>query len=139
VDTGAVDIDFDGVANQRPIALSDQYAGGWYVNYPNKSTQKLPFTGFRRATPDDEVSDLMGRNTYYTDGREQVDLGLYKAFAFTRTTGSVVLRLDVFNVFDHVTWGVPVNDFASANFGRILSTHPDYVPRTFQVGLRFLY
>jgi hypothetical protein len=139
IDTGAVDIDFDGVANQRPIALDPEYAGGWYVNYPNKSTSKLPASKFRRATPADSVDDLMGRNTYFTDGREQVDLGLYKAFRFTGDTGSVVLRFDVFNVFDHVTWGVPVNDFANANFGRILTTHPDYIPRTYQVGLRFLY
>ena len=52
---------------------------------------------------------------------------------------SVVLRLDVLNVTDRVTWGVPVTDIANANFGRIVSTHPDYIPRTYQVGLRFLY
>lgn len=139
IDTGAVDIDFDGVANQRPIPVNPQYNGGWYVNYPNKSTQKLPASGFRRATALDSVDDLIGRNTYFTDGREQVDLGLSKSFGMVGRAGSVILRVDAFNIFDHVTWGVPVNDFASANFGRILTTHPDYVPRTFQVGLRFLY
>ncbi|HEX9981979.1 MAG TPA: carboxypeptidase regulatory-like domain-containing protein [Thermoanaerobaculia bacterium] len=137
IDTGAVDIDFDGVANQRPIPVSGQYSGGFHVNDPSNSTSELPAAGFRRATPDDDISDLMGRNTYYTDGREQIDLGIYKSIPVLRNT--VVLRLDVFNVTDRVTWGVPVNDFASANFGRIISTHPDYIPRTIQLGVRILY
>ncbi|HEX2061633.1 MAG TPA: hypothetical protein VHK90_12910, partial [Thermoanaerobaculia bacterium] len=139
IDTGAVDIDFDGVANQRPIPVDPKFAGGRYVNYPGSSTRELPASGFRRATPEDSIDDLMGRNTYFTDGREQVDMSLSKSVPLMRRAGNLVLRLDVFNLFNHVTWGVPVNDFASVNFGRIISTHPDYVPRTFQVGVRFLY
>ncbi|HEX7153410.1 MAG TPA: TonB-dependent receptor [Thermoanaerobaculia bacterium] len=137
IDTGAVDIDFDGVANQRPIAVDPRFQGGYHVNDPNESQTELAAGGFRRATPDDDISDLMGRNTFFTDGREQLDLGVYKSISVLRNT--VVLRLDVFNVTDRVTWGVPVNDFASANFGRIIATHPDYVPRTFQIGIRILY
>ncbi len=137
IDTGAFDIDFDGVSNQRPIPVDPKYAGGWHVNDPDESQKKLPATAFRRATPLDNIDDLMGRNTYYTDAREQVDLGLSKSFGVMNTT--IVLRFDVFNVMNRVTWGVPVNDFASANFGRILATHPDYIPRTFQIGLRYLY
>lgn len=136
-DSGAVDIDFDGVSNQRPIPVDDEFSGGWHVNYPGDSRNKMPRSGFRRATPEDGIDDLIGRNTYFTDGREQVDLGVHKSFGVMNS--SLVLRLDVFNLFDHVTWGVPVTDFANANFGRILSTHPDYMPRTFQIGLRFLY
>lgn len=136
-DTGAVDIDFDGVSNQRPIVVDPKYAGGWHVNDPDTSQQEMPLSAFRRATPDDDFADLIGRNTYYTDGREQLDVGISKNI---RAVGStVVLRFDVFNVTDRVTWGVPVTDIANANFGRIVSTHPDYIPRTFQVGLRFLY
>lgn len=136
-DSGAVDIDFDGVANQRPIALDPEFGGGWHVNYPGDSTKKMRASAFRRATPDDDISDLVGRNTFYGDGREQVDLGLYKTFGLLRN--SVVVRLDVFNIFDHVTWGTPVTDFANVNFGRIIATHPDYIPRTVQIGFRFLY
>lgn len=137
IDSGAVDIDFDGVANQRPIPVNEDSASGWHVNYPGDATKKLNVGGFRRATPDDDVSDLIGRNTHFTDGREQVDLGLYKSFGVINNT--VVIRLDVFNIFDHVTWGVPTTDFANANFGRILTTHPDYIPRSYQIGFRFIY
>jgi hypothetical protein len=138
VDGAAPDIDFDGVSNFRPVVVDPQYAGGWHVNNPHKSQTEMPASAFRRAVYGDNVGDLIGRNTYYTDGREQVDLGLSKRFGAVTGT-SVVLRLDVFNLFDHVTWGVPVNDINNANFGRIISTHPDYTPRTYQVGVRLLY
>lgn len=137
IDSGAFDIDFDGVANQRPIVVDGSRTGGWHVNNPDTSQQELPVGAFRRATPGDDISDLIGRNTYFTDGREQLDLSLQKSFGIL--SHRAVLRLDVFNVTDRVTWGVPVNDIASANFGRIISTHPDYIPRTFQIGVRYLY
>jgi hypothetical protein len=133
-----VDIDFDGVANQRPIVVDPRYSGGWTVNNPNTSQQTLPGSAFRRATPDDNIDDLVGRNTYFTDGFEQVDAGLYKTFR-APAGGSVVLRFDLFNVFNHTTWGFPTNDFASANFGRILGTNINYQARTFQVGARYIF
>ena len=134
-DSGAPDIDFDGVSNFRPIPVDPNWAGGWHVDHPMDSAEKMDRSKFRRATVDDDLTDLIGRNTYYSDGLEQVDLGLYKNFGMLGSR--VVLRLDVFNVFDHITWGIPTTDFASANFGRILSTN--YTPRTFQLGVRFLY
>ncbi|HVE73344.1 MAG TPA: TonB-dependent receptor [Thermoanaerobaculia bacterium] len=134
-DSGAPDLDFDGVSNFRPIALDPNWGGGWHVDHPMDSAEKMNPTKFRRATVDDKLEDLMGRNTYYSDGLEQVDLGLYKSFGVLGQ--SVVLRLDVFNLFNHITWGIPTTDFANVNFGRILSTN--YTPRTFQLGARFLF
>jgi hypothetical protein len=103
------------------------------VNSPNSSQQEMPRSAFRRAVYGDDVNGLIGRNTYYTDGREQMDLGLSKSIRAAQTT--LILRLDIFNDGPR-TWGVPVNDFANA-FGRILSTHR-LRPRTFQVGLRYV-
>ena len=134
-DSGAPDIDFDGVSNFRPIAVDPNWSGGWHVDHPMDSAEKMNPTKFRRATVDDSLEDLIGRNTYYSDGLEQVDLGLYKSFGVLGN--SVVLRLDVFNLFNHITWGIPTTDFANVNFGRILSTN--YTPRTFQLGARFLF
>jgi len=138
VDSAAPDVDFDGVSNLRPVVVDPKYSGGWHVNNPNTSQQEMPLSAFRRAVYGDDPNSLIGRNTYYSDGREQMDLGLSKSIKAVRGS-SVVLRLDVFNVTDRVTWGVPVNDIASSNFGKILTTHTDYTPRTFQLGLRFLY
>jgi outer membrane receptor protein involved in Fe transport len=134
-DSGAPDLDFDGVSNFRPVAVDPDWSGGWHVDHPMDTAEKMDPTKFRRATVDDELSDLVGRNTFYSDGPEQVDLGLYKSFGVLGN--SVVVRLDVFNVFNHITWGIPTTDFANVNFGRILSTN--YQPRTFQLGARFLF
>jgi hypothetical protein len=52
-----------------------------------------------------------------------------------------VVRLDIFNVFNRVTWGVPVNDInntsTTTGFGHITTTA--YTPRVVQLGIRFLY
>jgi hypothetical protein len=137
IDTGAPDVDFDGAANQRPVCIRAEYCGGWHVNNPNTSTTEIPRNAFRRAVYGDTLEDLVGRNTFFTDGTESVDMGLYKSFRLGGLAEELVLRLDVFNVFNHTTWGFPTNDFASANFGRILSTA--YTPRTMQLGMRLIY
>ena len=92
---------------------------------------------FRRAVYGDTLDSFVGRNSYFTDGLEQVDMGLYKSFKVPYHADSIMIRLDVFNVFNRVTWGFPNNDFASANFGKISSAF--YTPRSYQVGLRYLY
>ncbi|HET7710959.1 MAG TPA: carboxypeptidase regulatory-like domain-containing protein, partial [Thermoanaerobaculia bacterium] len=140
VDGGAFDFDFDGVTVFRPVVVDKRYSGGWTINTPNDSRSQLPYSAFRRATFGDTVEDLTGRNTFFTDGQESLDLGLYKSFGLP-AANTIMLRFDVFNVFNHTTWGFPSNDWgaatASTNFGRILSTN--YTPRTFQAGLRFIY
>jgi hypothetical protein len=78
----------------------------------------------------------VGRNTDFVDGQENVDAGLYKTFKL-RSKIALMLRLDVFNLFNHVTWGFPNNDFNSATFGTLNSTN--YAPRTMQLGFRLLY
>jgi hypothetical protein len=139
IDGAAIDIDFDGVSNQRPVVIREEYGGGWHVNNPNTSREELPLNAFRRATLNDTIDDLVGRNTYISDGFESVDFGLYKTFKTPFGNDAVVFRLDVFNVFNHVTWGIPVNDINNVNFGRILSTSVSYAPRTYQLGLRYIY
>jgi hypothetical protein len=137
VDSGATDIDLDGVQNLRPVCVIKEYCGGWHVNNPNTSLSEMPRNAFRRAVIGDKISDLIGRNTFFTDGAENVDLGLYKSFKVGFGLESILLRADVFNVLNHTTWGFPVNNIADANFGRILATA--YTPRTFQVGARFIF
>ena len=89
------------------------YAGGWTVNNPNTAVSSLPASAFRRATPDDQ-STIWSAATRTTRTVSSSRHGLYKTFRAPMGS-SVVLRLDVFNVFNHVTWGFPTNDFASVN------------------------
>jgi hypothetical protein len=137
VDGGAADIDFDGVGNARPVCVNPEFCGGWHVNNPNTSRNEMPASAYRRVVYGDTLDDMIGRNTFFTDGTESVDLGLYKTFRLPIAQHSLVFRLDVFNVFNHVTWSFPVNDINNVNFGRIIATA--YSPRTVQVGLRYIY
>jgi hypothetical protein len=45
-------------------------------------------------------------------------------------------RAECFNVANHANFALPVNDIASANFGRILESGP---PRLLQFGLKLLF
>ena len=67
-----------------------------------------------------------------------VDVGLYKAFP-TFSGQEVVLRLEVYNLFNRTQFGIPVNDIAAANFGQIVGTSIGYNPRTVQLGLRYVF
>ena len=138
VDSGGLDIDFDGVADARPILL-DSTINGRHLNDPRTSQAGLPYSAFRRATPSDRVEDLIGRNTFYTDGQHQVDFGLYKSI-HAPLGNTVMLRAEMYNAFNRVQYGFPSNDFANAaNFGRITSTNGNYLPRTYQFAVRLLY
>ncbi len=136
IDTGAVDLDFDGYSEQRPI-LVDKSLQGRHLHGPNTSTSILRRDAFRRAGLG-EKDQILGRNTFYADGLKRVDASLFKTFDLLRGT-RMMLRADMFNVFNKVQWWIPVNDLASANFGRVTSTGPQYVPRTWQFGVRFIY
>ena len=135
-DGGAPDFDFDGVTVSNPVCVDKKYCGGWHVNSRNNGQPYIPASAFRHPVYGDTLADLVGRNTYYTDGNANVDLGVYKSFALPART-SVMVRLDVFNVFNHVTWGFPVTDVNASNFSVVNTTN--YTPRTMQLGVRFLY
>lgn len=137
VDTGSFDFDFDGINIQRPVCVDKYYCGGWHVNSRNDSTLELRRSAFRRATVFDKQSDLVGRNTFFTDGSEYVDAGLYKTFRTPMSGTGLMLRLDVFNLFHHTTWSWPILDYNNASFGQILTTN--YTPRTIQFGARLIY
>ena len=54
-----------------------------------------------------------------------------------------MIRFDVFNVFNSVSWWFPDNDINSASFMRFNQTSWSAAgvnpPRTMQLGFRFLY
>ena len=137
VDSGAADIDFDGVANSRPVCIDPNGCGNLHVDSPVDSTAKLQKKSFRHPVYGDTLANLIGRNTYYTDGFESIDLGFYKSFRMPMRSDSVMVRLDVFNVTNHTTYGFPSSDFNATTFGRITGTA--YTPRTMQFGLRYIY
>lgn len=138
IDSGQPDLDFDGYSEQRPI-LVDPSVKGRHIHGPNTSTSILQRSAFRQATFTDGRDAIIGRNTFYADGLKNVDAAISKKISFGGGNNGLVLRLEAYNVFNKVQWGIPVNDLASASFGKVLSTNPNYIPRTYQIGVRYIY
>jgi hypothetical protein len=116
--------------------LVDGSVNGRTIDDPNTSKQQLPPSAFRRRSPADSNAALVGRNTFFTDGVRNLDLGLYKSFALP-WQHEITLRFEVYNVFDRTQFGIPVTDFNNANFGAINGT--SNTPRTIQVAGRYSF
>jgi hypothetical protein len=147
-DSGAPDFLFLGAATAplRPVCVREEYCGGLHVN--NRAKGPIPRDAFRHPQYGDDLDDLMRRNTYFADGAETVDAGLYKTFKLPVNL-ALMIRLDAFNVLNHTNWWYPVTDFNAANFGVLNQTAysatvagaptPLAPPRTLQLGVRLIY
>ena len=148
VDSGSPDFLFLGSTMQpnRPVCVDPKYCGGLHVN--SGSGTRIPLSAFRHAQYGDTLDSLVGRNTFYADGAKTVDAGLYKSFGLPANT-TLILRLDVFNVFNRTTWWYPQNDIAAPGFSSLTSTAYSATingaptaldpPRTVQLGFRLVY
>jgi outer membrane receptor protein involved in Fe transport len=138
VNSGGTDLNFDGFAETRPVILDTSLIGK-KVNDPNSSQQILRTDAFRSATFSDFGCCILGRNTFFLDGVNNFDVGIYKFFRMPFEGHRLVFRADLFNAFNHVQYGFPSNDVASSTFGRIAGTSTQYGPRNVQFSLRYTF
>lgn len=141
VSTTALDINFDGFAESRPVLL-DPSVLGHRINNPSTSQSLLPASAFRPLNNADigHAVSLVGRNTFYLDGVKNVDFAITKNFLMPWEGHKLMLRADLFNAFNHVQYGFPASlDITSASFGRLTAGATTYSPRTIQVSLRYQY
>jgi hypothetical protein len=138
ITSSAVDLDFDGFSESRPVLL-DPSVLGVRLNDPATSTQLLPASAFRNPTFGDSFEDLVPRNAFYSDGIQNVDLALSKIFRMPWEAHTMSVRVEAFNAFNQVRFGFPNTDINNVNFGRILGTATSYAPRTIQLVLRYRY
>jgi outer membrane receptor protein involved in Fe transport len=138
VTTTAVDLDFDGFAESRPVLLDTSVLGN-SVNHPATSRDALPRTAFRPLTSADFDTPIVGRNTFFLDGVKTIDFGIMKIFSMPWEGHKLTLRADLFNAFNHVQYGVPSASLANTNFGAITGVATQYLPRNIQVSLRYQY
>lgn len=136
---GGSDLNLDSFA-ERP-ALLDPSVLGRGIDNPATSQQQLPASAFRRPLFGDlGAGNLVGRNTFFTDGVQNVDFGLYKSFRMPWEGQKFTLRAEFYNAFNHVQYGFPTStDISSVNFGRITGTSVNYNPRTIQLALRYQF
>ena len=123
------DQSFDGVNGDRPNLLKD----------PNLSSGRTPqrwfdTTAFQRVNGPGYGS--AGRNIVFSDGIINFDMGLAKDFKLGEQR-RLEFRWEVFNVFNHTNFGVPVNNFNSPTFGQIFNTST--TERQMQFALKFLF
>ena len=135
-DSGVGDLNFDGFSEGRPVLLNPGIDGS-VVNNPRFSTGILNSSNFRRSTIDDSIYDLVGRNTFVGDGVRNFDMALYKTFSILGQ--KLIARGELYNVFNRTQFGFPITDLASPIFGRIGATATNYLPRTAQVSLRYMF
>jgi outer membrane receptor protein involved in Fe transport len=138
VTTTALDLNFDGFSESRPVIL-DPTILGRSVNDPLTSRISLPRSAFRVLTSADVNTPILGRNTFFLDGVKNVDFGIAKVFAMPWEGHRITLRADMFNAFNHVQYGFPSSVITNTNFGAITSVATLYAPRNIQVSLRYQY
>ena len=76
-----------------------------------------------------------GRNTCRGAGILNADVSLVRNFQVLENT-RLQFRAETFNAMNHANLGLPVNDLASPNFGRVLEAGP---PRLLQFALKLLF
>ena len=120
-----------GFFSSRPNLVADPNSG------PHTADQWVSRQAFQRLDPITQGGQFgsEGRNVVRGPGISNVDLSLTKTAAITEGM-RIQFRAECFNIANHANFGLPVNDVASPNFGRVLESGP---PRLMQFGLKLIY
>ena len=130
------DLNFDSVAESRPVILNPNILGS-SISDPLTSRQRLMSSDFRQPTLSDFGCCIVGRNTFFGDGINNVDFALSKYFAMPWEGHRFVLRADMFNAFNRIRYGFPNRTFTSATFG-LINTAAN-AARVVQISLRYSF
>jgi hypothetical protein len=96
---------------------------------PNNAFSKAQFT-----SPGAGSIGNTGRNSFYGPHYTDFDLSLHKNFPVSEGK-KFQLRADVFNVFNHPNFNLPVSNLGSGSAGKITRMYGN--SRLMQLGLRF--
>jgi len=120
-----------GFPASRPNLVGDPNAG------PRTVDAWLSRDAFERLNVQTQAGQFgnAGRNIARGPGYQNLDVSFVRDF---RMSGDVRLqfRAEIFNVLNHVNFGLPVADLNSVNFGRIFSAGP---PRLTQFALKLSF
>ena len=120
-----------GFYSSRPDLVSNPNTGS---HTPDQWVSRSAFLRLDPATRAGQFGNE-GRNALHGPGIANVDLSLLKSIPL-RENLRLQLRAECFNVANHANFGLPENDLASPNFGRILQAGS---PRLFQFALKLLF
>jgi hypothetical protein len=120
-----------GFYSSRPDLIADPNTGR------HTADRWVERSAFRRLDPALEAGRFgnEGRNAVRGPGIANVDLSLLKAIRLKERV-RLQFRAEWFNLANHANFGLPENDLASPNFGRVLQAGP---PRLVQFGMKVTY
>jgi hypothetical protein len=123
--------EISGFFSSRPDLISDPNSG------PHTANQWVSPSAFRRLDPIAQAGQFgnEGRNTIRGPGLGDVDFSLLKDIVAAERA-RLQFRAECFNLANHANFGLPDNDLASRNFGRILEAGP---PRLIQFALKAIF
>ena len=101
-------------------------AQGRLVNYLNRTAFASPAPG---TVGTSERNGFVGPS--YWNG---ISLALRRLIALSGTQ-NVELRIEAFNLLNRFSWGVPISNIGSGQFGRITTQQGD--PRIMQFGIKY--
>jgi hypothetical protein len=82
-----------------------------------------------------------GRNIMTGPGLSNLDFSLYKNITLRREARRLQLRGEVFNLFNHPNFDIPIHVLESPNFGDVLSANAfgNRPPRQIQLGIKYIF
>jgi hypothetical protein len=119
---------FNGDGTIRPLVVGD-----WEV--PEKTWERQ-FNTAAFATPPENTFGNLGVRTHRMGGLNQFDLGFMKNFLITESH-RLQFRAELFNAFNHPTFGLPDRSVGSPRFGLVSSSRQ--LPRNVQFGLKYMF
>jgi carboxypeptidase family protein/TonB-dependent receptor-like protein len=120
-----------GFPASRPNVIGDPNAG------PHTVDQWISRSSYQRLDIQTQAGQFgnAGRNIARGPSYANVDVSLVRDFDLTGQT-RLQFRAEVFNVFNHANFGLPVGDLNSPSFGRILSAGS---PRLMQFAMKLIF
>jgi hypothetical protein len=121
--------EISGFPSDRPNLVGDPNAG---PHTPNRWVSRSAFQQLDPAADAGQFGNA-GRNIVQGPGFQQWDFSAIKTFKFTESK-DLQFRAELFNIWNHANFGLPVNDLNSPNFGQIQTSQPG---RLVQLALKF--
>jgi hypothetical protein len=131
--------EISGFPSDRPNLIGDPASGVCAGNGVHTGTADCWFNpgSFQRLDPTTQIGQFgnAGRNIVTGPGVQQWDFSALKNFRITEAK-NLQFRAELFNIFNHANFGVPVNDMNSPNVGQIQTSQPG---RLVQFALKFSF
>lgn len=119
-----------GGGNQRADEIGPPYAGSGFHRNQNAWINPASF-----AVPAPYTFGNESRNNLVGPSYKNVDFDVFKNFPF-KERATLQLRGELFNLFNHTNYVVPVNNVQSSSFGKILGANP---ARDIQFAVKVLF